>query len=115
MSAPQWHKQEGTGDVVCEHGTAIDVHCCGCHSGFLFDIESCACLNGEPMPNFACDHHRPEPRANCLMCFMNHELIQRLRDVRERNEREPASILCTDITVVIGDAIDYIVALERER
>lgn len=24
-------------DVVCEHGTAMDVHCCGCHSGFLFD------------------------------------------------------------------------------
>lgn len=24
-------------DVVCEHGTAADVHCCGCHSGFLFE------------------------------------------------------------------------------
>lgn len=34
-------------DVVCEHGVAMDVHCCGCHGGFLFDVESCACL-GEP-------------------------------------------------------------------
>jgi hypothetical protein len=31
-------------DVVCEHGVAMDVHCCGCHSGFLFDVESCTCL-----------------------------------------------------------------------
>jgi hypothetical protein len=34
-------------DVVCEHGTAMDVHCCGCHSGFLFDVQSCTCLNEE--------------------------------------------------------------------
>lgn len=31
-------------DWVCEHGTAIDVHCCNCHSGFLFDSESCVCV-----------------------------------------------------------------------
>lgn len=24
-------------DHVCEHGTAMDVHCCHCHSGFIFD------------------------------------------------------------------------------
>lgn len=24
-------------EPTCEHGTAWDVHCCGCHSGFLFD------------------------------------------------------------------------------
>lgn len=24
-------------DPVCEHGTALDVHCCNCHSGFIFD------------------------------------------------------------------------------
>lgn len=35
-------------DVVCEHGVAMDVHCCNCHSGFLFDIEQCVCeWNGE--------------------------------------------------------------------
>lgn len=28
-----------TGDHVCEHGTAVDVHCCGCHNGFIFDRE----------------------------------------------------------------------------
>lgn len=22
---------------VCEHGTALDVHCCNCHSGFIFE------------------------------------------------------------------------------
>lgn len=30
-------------DDVCEHGTALDVHCCNCHSGFLFDLEKCTC------------------------------------------------------------------------
>jgi hypothetical protein len=24
--------------IVCEHGTAMDVHCCNCHSGFVFDM-----------------------------------------------------------------------------
>lgn len=24
-------------DAVCSHGTALDVHCCNCHSGFIFD------------------------------------------------------------------------------
>jgi NTP pyrophosphatase (non-canonical NTP hydrolase) len=31
-------------DVVCEHGVAMDVHCCGCHSGFLFDSRKCVCF-----------------------------------------------------------------------
>ena len=40
LSAPP---QEPTGDspqadVTCEHGTAMDVHCCNCHSGFIFDV-----------------------------------------------------------------------------
>lgn len=26
------------GDEVCQHGTASDVHCCGCHGGYIFDI-----------------------------------------------------------------------------
>lgn len=25
-------------DPVCKHGTALDVHCCNCHSGFIFDM-----------------------------------------------------------------------------
>jgi co-chaperonin GroES (HSP10) len=28
---------------ACEHGTALDVHCCNCHSGFLFDVDACVC------------------------------------------------------------------------
>lgn len=49
-------------DVTCEHGTAMDVHCCNCHSGFIFDTnhecpppmlsETATCeLCGEPMPS----------------------------------------------------------------
>lgn len=34
---------DASGDYVCEHGTAMDVHCCNCHSGFLFDPDSCVC------------------------------------------------------------------------
>jgi hypothetical protein len=36
--------QTPDGDWVCEHGTASDVHCCGCHSGFLFDSRTCVCF-----------------------------------------------------------------------
>lgn len=36
-------RQNDVGDWVCEHGIALDVHCCNCHSGFLFDIDSCEC------------------------------------------------------------------------
>ncbi len=35
--------QNPDGDWVCEHGTASDVHCCGCHSGFIFDRTQCTC------------------------------------------------------------------------
>jgi hypothetical protein len=38
------------GDWVCEHGTALDVHCCGCHSGFLFDFAACTCGLGSRNP-----------------------------------------------------------------
>lgn len=32
-----------TEDVVCQHGVAMDVHCCNCHSGFQFDPVYCVC------------------------------------------------------------------------
>jgi hypothetical protein len=32
-------------DAICEHGTAMDVHCCNCHGGFLFDSDACTCLS----------------------------------------------------------------------
>jgi hypothetical protein len=35
--------QNESGEWTCEHGTAMDVHCCNCHSGFLFDIDACVC------------------------------------------------------------------------
>jgi hypothetical protein len=35
----QGRNPEPPPDVVCSHGTAMDVHCCNCHSGFIFDID----------------------------------------------------------------------------
>lgn len=35
------------GDHVCEHGTAVDVHCCNCHNGFIFDLDH-ECPDEEP-------------------------------------------------------------------
>jgi hypothetical protein len=32
-------------DVVCQHGTAADVHCCNCHGGFLFCVATCSCTS----------------------------------------------------------------------
>jgi hypothetical protein len=40
-------------DVTCQHGVAMDVHCCNCHSGFLFDPESCVC--GKPYESLTMD------------------------------------------------------------
>jgi hypothetical protein len=42
----EWHTDD-VGDVVCEHGTAIDVHCCNCHGGFLFDHKECVCYGDD--------------------------------------------------------------------
>lgn len=33
---------------TCQHGVALDVHCCGCHSGFLFDAAKCTCIRVAP-------------------------------------------------------------------
>lgn len=43
---PVWRKvdpNDPASDTVCQHGTAIDVHCCNCHSGFLFNADECDC------------------------------------------------------------------------
>ncbi len=37
QTIPKFHVDETTGDTICEHGTAADVHCCNCHNGFIFD------------------------------------------------------------------------------
>ena len=72
--------QNSWGDYVCEHGTAVDVHCCGCHSGFLFDVDACRCLAGELFQVSEADendedygdeegpYHDPE---QCLGCGAN--------------------------------------------
>lgn len=37
------------GDHVCQHGVAMDVHCCGCHNGFIFDRDhECSTFGQEP-------------------------------------------------------------------
>ena len=55
--------QDERGDWVCEHGTAVDVHCCNCHSGFLFDSDSCVCEFGGTDGN-AEDRRGPVDRSN---------------------------------------------------
>lgn len=54
MNAPHL---DANGDWVCEHGTAMDVHCCNCHSGFLFDSDSCVCEFDKPETVEAVDPH----------------------------------------------------------
>jgi hypothetical protein len=45
--SPRWERESSTGELVCQHGTASDVHCCNCHSGFLFDASACTCGSDE--------------------------------------------------------------------
>jgi hypothetical protein len=63
MAAPA-----ATPDVVCQHGTAMDVHCCNCHSGFLFDSDSCVCAL-ETSPSQTPEEHpaveTPEVMTTC--------------------------------------------------
>lgn len=42
---PVWRQADPNdpSSIVCQHGTAIDVHCCNCHSGFLFSTDDCEC------------------------------------------------------------------------
>jgi hypothetical protein len=40
-------KKEHTPDVVCKHGTAMDVHCCGCRRSGFFPPDDCSCCEGE--------------------------------------------------------------------
>ena len=48
---PQWSQAGDDADVVCQHGTACDVHCCNCHHGFLCTPESCVCeFDGDDEP-----------------------------------------------------------------
>ena len=73
-------------DVTCEHGVALDVHCCNCHSGFIFDKDhECP----KPQPDFWrcktcgclwCDNHDDSvslgsvKQTSCLHCEDNNTL-----------------------------------------
>ena len=87
------------GVPVCEHGTAVDVHCCNCHSGFLFDVENCTCIKGEAMedPKF-----ENVDAINLLRVYMSHcRFVRRGLDkirteLSERAERHDDSKLFAD-------------------
>ena len=49
-SVVTWTKDD-QGDLVCEHGTAADVHCCNCHAGFQFDYKNCVCVFEDDDPS----------------------------------------------------------------
>lgn len=63
--------RDDVGDYVCQHGTAMDVHCCGCHSGFIFDLEhECEpelmrrCLRGRCLGEDCPIHGGPNPEGS---------------------------------------------------
>jgi hypothetical protein len=68
LRVPAVRRSEGIvrDDVTCEHGTAMDVHCCNCHSGFLFkSTDECTCTPltpGEP-------ETPPQERVHELKCW----------------------------------------------
>jgi len=67
-------------DKTCEHGVALDVHCCGCHSGFLFDRQACVCLSDGlceredcqhrvcQCDHAECEHANENVQPNCAEC-----------------------------------------------
>jgi len=55
MREPEKIRQDDSGDYVCQHGTAMDVHCCNCHSGFLFETDHHCCEEPNcPNPGIEC-------------------------------------------------------------
>jgi hypothetical protein len=53
-----------TADETCEHGTAIDVHCCNCHGWFLFDVQTCVCKFDPPIGAYDDE----QPKCAYLFC-----------------------------------------------
>lgn len=43
IEAPDAPADTPAPDEACEHGAAMDVHCCNCHSGYLCDTGTCVC------------------------------------------------------------------------
>ena len=78
-------------DVVCEHGTAMDVHCCNCHSGFLFDLQACVCTPPVMLTQvrFQIEDARKRFRAKC-------------RAILKKSYEDADSL-----SAAIGDVSDY--------
>lgn len=60
--APRLNDQ---GDWVCEHGTAMDVHCCYCHNGFIFEDDHVCQV--DPARAATCDHEFADTTF-CVKC-----------------------------------------------
>jgi hypothetical protein len=106
VSETKWSRNEQSGDVVCEHGTAIDVHCCNCHSGFLFDWDGCSCAPEPPpdlrtlhskltflMTRLTIDGYRALPCQSCQRgAFLDvQDIYELLRDLLAVLPQEPAA------------------------
>lgn len=77
-------------DEVCVHGTAMDVHCCNCHSGFIFEANhECPPTDSEIVSSLRdlldyIGFTDPESHANPVTCvkIVGEEMFQ-LRQDRE--------------------------------
>lgn len=48
------HLDPLSGDLLCRHNIAVDVHCCACgRGGFLFDLAWCSCAGTESSESLA--------------------------------------------------------------
>lgn len=99
-------------DSACEHGTAMDVHCCNCHAGFLFTPEECVCdLEG------GCMNKAPWPRRARVDLMTPAELaiMEAIRVVEEAG----ADVRLTDAVVLLGAAqasvADFVDGVECRR
>ena len=63
---PHWTMNAG--EYVCAHGTAIDIHCCNCHSGFLFNVDTCVCGRVVRLCACGCEENEHDDAGRCLFC-----------------------------------------------
>lgn len=93
------------GDHVCEHGTAVDVHCCHCHSGFIFDFDH-ECMEETLIPRRArLDQFTPAEKA--------------IYDAVQAIEAMAADVRLTDAVVLLQAArdsvADFVDGIEQRR
>lgn len=90
-------------DVICRHGVAMDVHCCGCHSGFIFDRDEHDCEEGMEQNS----------GMEIAQIGSDDELERRLRETVQRVEVEGGcNELMTTVVIILGEARE---ALKRRR